>query len=96
MKRREAKKGTCQKCGKYFYLHDHHIKPRSIFGNKGKKARLCPNCHTHIHEHMNLHVENPDDEVEVLKVWDHWLNNVSVTFALLTLGLASIWWWASA
>ena len=91
MKRKEAKKGYCEKCKKYFYLHDHHIKPKSIFG-EGKKAQLCPNCHTHVHEYMNLHLKNPNDEVEVLKTWDHWFKHVSVTFVLLVVSLASVWW----
>jgi len=29
---KEAKKGKCVKCKEYFYVHEHHILPKSIFG----------------------------------------------------------------
>ncbi len=30
---KEAKKGKCQKCGLCFYIHAHHILPKSVFVN---------------------------------------------------------------
>ncbi len=51
--RKEAKRGRCEKCGKTFYVHSHHIFPKAIFGD-GETVKLCPNCHTHYHEYSNL------------------------------------------
>lgn len=85
MKRKEAKKGECAKCGKYFYVHAHHVKPKAGFGDSDETVLLCPNCHTHVHEYMNLHLKDPENEQEVLKVWDHWFNIVKVTCLILIL-----------
>jgi hypothetical protein len=36
--RKETKKGTCDKCGLYFYIHEHHILPKAIFGKKRENS----------------------------------------------------------
>jgi len=39
---KEAKKGECQKCGTFFYLHTHHTLPKSIFGKNVPTAEYAP------------------------------------------------------
>ncbi len=75
--RKEARRGECEKCGKVFYVHGHHILPKSLFG-KGETIDLCPNCHTHFHEYSNLNTKNPQDKAEALKIWNRWLKKVVV------------------
>lgn len=82
---REAKKGKCEKCGEYFYTHEHHILPKSIFGNKGETSKLCPNCHTHFHEYRKKNVKNPEDKEEALKLWTKWLKRISLTVTAILL-----------
>lgn len=84
---KEAKKGKCKKCGIYFYVHDHHILPKSIFGRKGETAKLCPNCHTHFHEYSKKQTTNPNDAEEARDIWDEWLTSVSVIVTILIIGL---------
>ncbi len=43
---KEAKKGKCEKCNNYFYVHEHHILPKGVFDKKGATVKLCPNCHS--------------------------------------------------
>ncbi len=40
---KEARKGKCGKCGNFFYIHKHHILPKSRFGKAGETEDLCPN-----------------------------------------------------
>ena len=80
--RKEAKRGKCEKCGKFFYVHEHHVLPKAFFG-KGKTVKLCPNCHTHCHEYNNLHIKNPKDADEVSEIWEEWLKNAIVVSVLL-------------
>ena len=84
---KESKKGYCRKCKTYFYIHEHHILPKSIFGKKGKKGKLCPNCHTYFHEYSKQHITDPYDEGEALDIWDKWLTSVSVVVSILVIGL---------
>lgn len=83
---KQAKKGLCQKCGIYFYIHEHHILPKSKFGQKGEVALLCPNCHTHFHEYSKKYIKNPYDENEARKIWNIWFTSVSVIVSMLILG----------
>jgi Zn-finger protein len=80
---KEAKKGVCTKCGIYFYMHEHHILPKSIFGKKGETVFLCPNCHIHFHEYSKQHTTNPKDEKEARNIWVVWLTTISVSLCLL-------------
>ena len=82
---KEARKGQCSKCKNYFYVHQHHILPKSIFGKKGETADLCPNCHTHFHEFSKQHTQNPKDAGEARELWNIWLTTVSVTCCILLL-----------
>ena len=84
---KEAKKGTCEKCGIFFYVHDHHVLPKSIFGKKGETVPLCPNCHTHFHEYSKKETTDPHDEEEALEIWTIWLKTVSVVVTMLILGI---------
>ncbi len=88
---KEAKKGKCQKCGLYFYIHAHHILPKSVFGKKGETVDLYPNCHVHFHEYSKQHTQNPDDEKEVLEIWLVWFKMVSVVVTVLVLGILFFW-----
>lgn len=80
---KEAKKGFCIKCNQYFYVHDHHILSKSIFGNDGETVKLCPNCHTHFHEYSKMHTKNPEDREEALKIRTTWLKVVSVIASVI-------------
>jgi len=89
---KEAKKGICYKCGKYFYVHDHHILPQSIFGKNGETVKLCPNCHTHFHEYSRQKSTDNANKQEVLIIWSTWLRTVSilvtsVIIVLLIIGI---------
>ncbi len=88
---KEAKKGYCVKCGNYFYVHEHHILPQSIFGAGGSTVKLCPNCHTHFHEYSKKETKNPLDQVEALNIWSKWFKTVAVVVWLLALFLILIW-----
>lgn len=83
MKRKEAKQEKCRKCNKYFYVHDHHILPKSIFG-EGEKVVLCPNCHTHFHEYLNKQDVNEKDVSKYLYHWYNWYYTIVV---IVVLGL---------
>jgi len=75
--KKEPKKGWCEKCGDYFYVNDHHVLPKGVFG-KGKTIRLCVKCHAHIHAYMDLNVKEVNNKDEVLTVWTEWFRNVAV------------------
>jgi len=75
---KEPKKGRCLKCGIMFYMHEHHILPKSIFGKKSEKVKLCPNCHTHFHVYSNINTKNKGDIKEAKAIWKKWLETVSV------------------
>jgi len=89
-KRRERKKGTCQKCGEYFYVDDHHILPRKIYGDKGETIQLCVKCHTHVHEYLNKNVDDYNDKEKLLKIWQNWLKNVKVVVTCIVLFILSL------
>ncbi len=84
---KEAKKGVCRKCGTFFYVHKHHILPKSRFGRKGKTMKLCPNCHTHFHEYSKKHTTKPSDKDEALDIWQVWFKKVSVVVTLLAIAI---------
>ncbi len=84
---KEAKKGKCKKCGNYFYVHEHHILPKSKFGKKGKTVKLCPNCHTHFHEYSKANTINPDDRSEARSIWNIWFTTISITVSAIIIGL---------
>lgn len=83
---KEARKGKCEKCGIYFYIHRHHILPKSRFGNKGELVDLCPNCHTHFHEYSKKHTTDPNDEKEARSIWNVWFTTISVIVTMLVIG----------
>lgn len=85
---KEARKGTCSKCGKKFYLHRHHILSKAIFGNDGEKEDLCPNCHTHFHEYSKKETTDPTNKEEAMKIWVKWFKTVSI---IVTIWLIGIW-----
>ena len=66
------KKKDCEKCGKYTYVENHHILPKSSFGENDEKAELCSNCHTEYHQELgNKNLKNDDMEFH-LKFWYKW------------------------
>jgi len=83
---KEAKKGKCKKCGNIFYLHQHHILPKSKFGKNGETVELCPNCHTHFHEYSKKHTKNPKDADEARSIWNIWFTTVSVVMSVIIFG----------
>jgi hypothetical protein len=55
------KRGYCDKCKKYEVIEVHHILPKTIFGETGETAHLCPNCHAKYHEFLGKqNLKNPD------------------------------------
>jgi len=86
----EAKKGVCEKCKQYFYVHEHHILSKSIFG-KGKTVKLCPNCHTHFHEYSKKKTKNANDIKEAKRIWNKWLNKVAVVCSIALILTTIIW-----
>jgi len=51
----------CAKCGKYTYVEEHHILPKSVFGKNDETVFLCPNCHTDYHQKLGReNLKNPD------------------------------------
>jgi NAD-dependent SIR2 family protein deacetylase len=55
------RKGKCDKCGKITYVEEHHILPKSTFGENDQKVDLCPNCHTDYHQELGTkNLKNPD------------------------------------
>lgn len=74
---KEMKMGECRKCKQFFYIHDHHILSKSVFG-EGETAPLCPNCHTHFHEYCKKNTINPKDQEEAIEIWKYWLKKVAV------------------
>jgi 5-methylcytosine-specific restriction endonuclease McrA len=85
--RKEAKRGECEKCGRIFYIHEHHILPRAIFGENGETIKLCPNCHTHYHEYQNLNQEDMTDQNETERVWSNWIRFVVVVCVFIVVGV---------
>ena len=83
---KEAKKGVCVKCGNYFYVHNHHILPKAIFGKQGKTAQLCPNCHTHFHEYSKKETTDPTDATQAKDIWTNWLKTIAITVSLAAIG----------
>ena len=81
---KEAKKGICEKCKKHFYVHEHHILSKAIFG-KGKTVKLCPNCHAHFHEYSKKQTKDKTDKDEALEIWDTWLKKVTVVCSIIGL-----------
>jgi Zn-finger protein len=79
---KEAKKGICYKCGNLFYVHEHHVLPKAIFGKDGETVKLCPNCHTHFHEYSKKETTNPEDKEEALLIWTTWRKTVAVVVSV--------------
>ncbi len=82
---KEAKKERCEKCKEYFYVHDHHILKKSIFG-EGETKKLCPNCHTHYHEYLKKQDIDPEDMKQNLYIWLKWFYTVAV-IAVVVVGV---------
>ncbi len=79
---KEAKKAICEKCGNYFYVHEHHILPQAIFGKSGETVPLCPNCHTHFHEYSRKETKDIKDKEEALLIWRKWLKTIAVVVSV--------------
>lgn len=88
-RRKKARIGICRKCNTKFYVHAHHVLPKSIFGKDGKTEDLCPNCHTHFHEYRLDVTKDFNDKEEAETVWSTWLNTIStiITVSLLVFCL---------
>jgi len=82
---KEAKKGKCEKCKTYFYLHTHHTLSKSIFGKNVSTAELCPNCHTHFHEYSKKETTDPKNKAEAEKIWEHWFKYIAVIVTMMIL-----------
>lgn len=82
---KEAKKGYCSKCGQYFYVHEHHVLPKAIFGNDGQLVKLCPNCHTHFHEYSKKETTDPNNAEDAKKIWERWLRSIPVVISVLAI-----------
>jgi len=59
----ESKKARCEKCGKFFWVDNHHVLPKAVFKGEGDVVKLCPNCHRDYHEHLGRkNLKNPDEK----------------------------------
>jgi len=79
------KKGTCAKCKKYTWVEEHHILPKSTFGETGEIIKLCPTCHTDFHQHLGQENLKNDDMVYQFYTFSKWLCGLSAVLLL-------IWW----
>jgi len=68
MKMKNFKIGLCRKCNLEFYVHEHHILPKSTFGKDGATITLCPNCHAHIHVYMELNLKDKKKPIRSTKL----------------------------
>jgi hypothetical protein len=78
-------KNICKKCGKYGNIQEHHILPRSTFGENDEKIQLCPNCHVDYHDQLGLkNISNPSIEFHFNKFF-RWLAGLSIVAILFYL-----------
>jgi len=77
-------KGYCRKCGKYDWLHQHHILPFSKFGN-GETVNLCPNCHTDYHKKLGRKNLKNDSIEFHYEMFFRWLTGLSIGIAILLM-----------
>jgi hypothetical protein len=75
--------GTCEKCGKQSWLEEHHILPRSTFGENDQKIDLCPNCHTDYHQKLGSKGRKNPDMAFHFYFFDRWLYGLIGVMLLL-------------
>lgn len=78
-------KKTCKKCGGSFYCDEHHILPKTIFGD-GETDNLCKNCHDEFHRHLGykyLRKENKQPMEFYLEKYYKWLYLGVIALVLL-------------
>jgi uncharacterized protein with PIN domain len=75
------KRGYCKKCGKYGWVHSHHVLPKHTFESK-VTYRLCPNCHTDYHE-TNKEIFHSKDPDRHKRSFYKWLIGVIIVIILI-------------
>lgn len=67
---RKYKKGTCERCGEYTYVNDHHIFPKEKKKiNNIETVRLCLKCHVELHEVLPDELESEKDFKDFTAKW---------------------------
>jgi len=69
------KKKNCSKCGDEHYCDEHHVLPKSIFGD-GETRPLCKTCHDEYHRFLGFKFtrkKNAQSEEFYVKNWLKWL-----------------------
>ncbi len=67
---RKYKKGTCERCGDYTYVNDHHIVPKEIKKKNNKETiRLCVVCHIELHEVIPDEIKKEKDFKDFTIKW---------------------------
>ncbi len=75
-------KANCEKCGKYGWVHNHHILPKSDFGGEGDIVKLCPNCHADYHKKLGKkNLKGNSMEFHFEKFY-RWLSGLSIILAI--------------
>ena len=73
--------GYCRKCGKFGFVHKHHVLPNH-FSDRKVTYKLCPNCHTEYHEE-NKKIFNSEDPVRHKTAFYKWLTVGVIVFVIL-------------
>ncbi len=85
------KQGECRKCGKFTWIDEHHVLPKSIFGDEGELVKLCPTCHRDYHEYLGReNLKNPSMEFHFY-TFEKWLAGLTAFCLLIGLMLWTFW-----
>jgi len=77
-------KKKCAKCGQEHYCDEHHILPKSIFGD-GLTRSLCKTCHDEYHRFLGFKYtrkKNAQPEDFYVKNWVKWLSLLIIVGSL--------------
>ncbi len=84
------KKEYCQKCKKYGWVENHHILPKSDFGENDQTIKRCPNCHTDYHQKLGRkNLKGKSEEFHFRKFYK-WLAGLSIALFLLFIIFQSL------
>jgi len=77
------KQDICRKCNQFFWVEEHHILPKSTFGETDSKVWLCPNCHTDYHQKLGAkNLKNTDAQFH-LDFFRSWMMGIICIVLLL-------------
>jgi len=82
MKKYSIEKRQCPKCKQWHILENHHILPKSTFGENNQVQNLCPNCHAEYHRVLGDQIKNTDMAFHFY-FYEKWLAGLLVLLLLL-------------